>query len=110
DLNTTDMHPFIHPLSVAVDPVWEARSDFAIFKGFAESFSRVAAGVLGEVEDIVLTPVMHDTRSELGQPFGGTDWRHGGVDPVPGKEMPAATVVKRDYTAIASKFKSLGPL
>ena len=24
DLNTSDMHPFIHPLSAAVDPVWEA--------------------------------------------------------------------------------------
>jgi nitrate reductase alpha subunit len=23
DLNTSDMHPFIHPLSAAVDPVWE---------------------------------------------------------------------------------------
>ncbi len=110
DLNTTDMHPFIHPLSVALDPVWEARSDFSIFKGFAEAFSSVAQGVLGEVEDIVLTPSLHDTPSELGQPFGGTDWRHDGADLVPGKSMPAMTVVKRDYTAIADKFKSLGPL
>ena len=23
DLNTSDMHPFIHPLSAAIDPVWE---------------------------------------------------------------------------------------
>ena len=23
DLNTSDMHPFIHPLSAAVDPAWE---------------------------------------------------------------------------------------
>ena len=27
DLNTSYMHPFIHPLSAAVDPAWEARSD-----------------------------------------------------------------------------------
>jgi len=110
DLNTSDMHPFIHPLCSAVDPVWESRSDFAIFKGFAENFSRVAQGVLGEVEDIVLTPLMHDSPSELAQPFSGKDWRHGGSDPVPGKTMPQMTVVKRDYTAIAEKFKSLGPL
>ena len=32
DLNTTDMHPFIHPLSAAVDPVWESRSDWEIYK------------------------------------------------------------------------------
>ncbi|HET6786715.1 MAG TPA: molybdopterin-dependent oxidoreductase, partial [Aquabacterium sp.] len=28
DLNTSDMHPFIHPLSAAVDPVWQSRSDW----------------------------------------------------------------------------------
>ena len=33
DLNTSDMHPFIHPLSAAVDPAWEARSDWEIYKG-----------------------------------------------------------------------------
>ena len=33
DLNTSDMHPFIHPLTAAVDPVWEARSDWEIYKG-----------------------------------------------------------------------------
>ena len=36
DLNTSDMHPFIHPLSAAVDPVWESRSDWEIFKGIAK--------------------------------------------------------------------------
>ena len=24
DMNTSDMHPFIHPLSAAVDPAWES--------------------------------------------------------------------------------------
>jgi nitrate reductase alpha subunit len=28
DLNTSDMHPFIHPLSAAVDPAWQSRSDW----------------------------------------------------------------------------------
>ncbi|MCL4764928.1 MAG: nitrate reductase subunit alpha [Hyphomicrobiaceae bacterium] len=109
DLNTSDMHPFIHPLTNAVDPVWEARSDFAIFKGFAECFTQVAGGVLGEEEDIVLTPAMHDSPGELAQPFGGTDWRRGG-EAVPGRTMPAITIVNRDYTAIDQKFKSVGPL
>ncbi|ECM2034399.1 molybdopterin-dependent oxidoreductase, partial [Salmonella enterica subsp. enterica serovar Typhimurium] len=27
DMNTSDMHPFIHPLSAAVDPAWESKSD-----------------------------------------------------------------------------------
>ena len=39
DLNTTDMHPFIHPLTAAIDPVWESRSDWNIFRGIAEAFS-----------------------------------------------------------------------
>ena len=44
DLNTTDMHPFIHPLSTAVDPVWESRSDWDIYKGIARKFSEVRRG------------------------------------------------------------------
>ena len=40
DLNTSDMHPFIHPLSAAVDPAWEARSDWEIYKGIAQEVLR----------------------------------------------------------------------
>ncbi len=47
DLNTSDMHPFIHPLSTAVDPAWQARSDWEIYKGFAKTFSEVCVGHLG---------------------------------------------------------------
>ena len=32
DLNTSDMHPFIHPLQAAVDPAYESKSDWEIFK------------------------------------------------------------------------------
>ena len=35
DLNTSDMHPFIHPLTAAVDPAWESRTDWDIYKGIA---------------------------------------------------------------------------
>ena len=50
DLNTSDMHPFIHPLSAAVDPVWESRSDWEIYKGIAKKFSEVCVGHLGRRE------------------------------------------------------------
>ena len=56
DLNTSDMHPFIHPLTSAVDPAWEARSDWEIYKGIAKAFSRVAPEVLGVEKDVVLNP------------------------------------------------------
>ena len=47
DLNTSDMHPFIHPLSAAVDPAWESRTDWDIFKGIAKAFSETCPGHLG---------------------------------------------------------------
>jgi len=68
DLSTTDMHPFIHPLTGAVDPPWECRSDWEIFKGFAKAFSKTSEGHLGVEKDVVLVPLMHDSPGELGQP------------------------------------------
>ena len=110
DLNTSDMHPFIHPLSAAVDPVWESRSDWEIYKGIARKFSEVAKGHPGVARDVVLTPIMHDTPAELAQPFDVSDWKHGDCEPIPGKTMPSVTVVERDYPATFAKFTSLGPL
>jgi nitrate reductase alpha subunit len=75
DLNTSDMHPFIHPLSTAVDPAWQARSDWEIYKGFAKKFSEVCVGHLGVEKEVVLTPLMHDTPGELAQPFDVKDWK-----------------------------------
>ena len=97
DLNTSDMHPFIHPLSAAVDPAWESRTDWAIFKGIAKRFSRCRQGHLGVEQDVVLTPLMHDSPGELGQTHLVRDWKKGEVEPIPGKTMPAVTVVERDY-------------
>ena len=69
DLNTSDMHPFIHPLSAATDPAWEARSDWDIYKGIAEKFSEVCEGHLGVEKDLVTVPLQHDTPGELAQPY-----------------------------------------
>jgi len=110
DLNTSDMHPFIHPLSKAVDPAWEARSDWDIFRGIAKRFSEVCVGHLGVEKDVVLTPIMHDTPGELAQPFEPKDWKKGECAAVPGKTMPAVTVVERDYPNTYKKFTALGPL
>ena len=110
DLNTSDMHPFIHPLSEAVQPLWQAKSDWEIYKGFAKKISEIGKDYLGVQQDLVLTPLMHDTPQELGQPFDPRDWKKGECEPVPGKTMPAMTVVERDYGAIYDKFTSIGPL
>ncbi len=110
DLNTSDMHPFIHPLSKAVDPAWEARSDWEIFKGIAHTVSQLAPGVLGVERDLVLVPTLHDTPNEIAMPYGVTDWKKGQCDLIPGKTAPSMVVVERDYPNLYKKFSSLGPL
>ena len=110
DLNTSDMHPFIHPLSAAVDPAWEARSDWDIYKGIAKAFSDVAPEVLGRETDVVLTPMLHDTAGELAQPYDVKDWKRGETAAVPGITMASVSVVERDYPNLYARFTSLGPL
>ncbi len=110
DLNTSDMHPFIHPLSKAVDPVWEARSDWDIFKGIAKAFSKVVPGHLGVEKDLVTVPILHDTPAEIAQPFGVKQWWKGECDLIPGKTAPNMVVVERDYPNTYHRFTSLGPL
>ena len=109
DLNTSDMHPFIHPLSKAIDPVWQSRSDWDIYKGFAKKFSELSSGHLGVEKEIVLTPIQHDTPGELAQK-DVKEWRKGECDLIPGVTAPAMKVVERDYPATYERFTSLGPL
>jgi len=110
DLNTSDMHPFIHPLSAAVDPVWEARSDWETYKAIARRFSELAEGHLGVERDVVLVPIQHDTAAELAQPFEVRDWKHRECELVPGVTAPQIAVVERDYPNTYRRFTALGPL
>jgi nitrate reductase alpha subunit len=111
DLSSTDMHPYVHSFSPAVDPPWQARTDFDTFKALAEKLSELAVGHLGVRKDLVASPLQHDTPGEIAQPGGVVlGWKRGDCDPVPGKTMPNLTVVERDYTAIGAKFAALGPL
>ncbi|MBB6033233.1 nitrate reductase subunit alpha [Phytomonospora endophytica] len=111
DLNTTDMHPFVHAFNPAIDPPFESRTDFDAFHAVARRFSELAGPRLGVRRDVVAVPLQHDTPGETAQP-GGTvrDWRTGEVEPVPGKTMPNFVVVERDYGAVADKMAALGPL
>jgi len=110
DLNTSDMHPFIHPLSKAVDAAWESRSDWDIYKGIAKEFSKLCVGHLGTETDLVTLPMQHDSPGELAQPLIVQDWKKGECEPVPGKTMPALIEVERNYPDTYKKFTSLGPL
>ncbi|GIX14167.1 MAG: hypothetical protein KatS3mg118_2126 [Paracoccaceae bacterium] len=47
------------------------------------------------------SPILHDTPSEIAQPYDVRDWKKGEVEPIPGRTMAQIAVVERDYTAIA---------
>jgi nitrate reductase alpha subunit len=110
DLNTTDMHTFVHPLSAAVDPVWESKSDWETYKAIAKRFSELAEGHLGVERDLVLSPIKHDTPGELAQPLDVKDWKKGECEPIPGVTAPQVSVVERDYPNTYKRFTALGPL
>jgi nitrate reductase alpha subunit len=108
DLNSTDLHSFIHPLSAAVAPVWESKTDWNIFRDLAKATSEIAKKYLPEtVKDIVCMPLAHDTADEITQPRV-KDWYLGETEAVPGKSMHKLAVVDRDYTKIYEKFITLG--
>ncbi|MGR3661410.1 MAG: nitrate reductase subunit alpha [Paracoccaceae bacterium] len=109
DLNTSDMHPFIHPLQAAVDPAYESRSDWDIFKSIAKKFSEVAPEILGVETDVVQLPILHDTPAEIAQDQV-KDWKLGECDLIPGKTAPNFIAVERDYPNLYKKFTSIGPL
>ncbi|MCP5464636.1 MAG: nitrate reductase subunit alpha [Deltaproteobacteria bacterium] len=110
DLNSTDMHSFIHPLAKAVEPCWESKSDWAIFKSIAKKTSELAKKHLpNPVTDVMNVPLMHDTPDEIAQPKM-QDWSKGECEPIPGKTMHKIACVERDYTKIYDKYVSFGPL
>jgi nitrate reductase alpha subunit len=109
DLNSTDMHSFIHPLSAAIAPVWEAKSDWDIFRELARVTSNLASVHLSEEQiDVVASPLAHDSKDEISQPTV-QDWYIGECEAVPGRTMHKLAIVKREYSKIYEKFVSLGP-
>ena len=109
DLNTSDMHPFIHPLQAAVDPAYESKSDWEIFKSIAKKFSEVAPEILGEETDVVALPILHDTPAEIAQDQV-KDWKKGECELIPGKTAPNYIAVERNYPALYDRFVALGPM
>ncbi len=108
DMNSTDMHSFIHPLSAAIAPVWESKTDWDIFKSLAMKTSEIARKHMPiEQKDIITAPLAHDTSGEIAQPVI-KDWYYGECDAIPGKTMHNIGIVKRDYKNLYNKYISLG--
>ncbi len=109
DLNSTDLHSFVHPLSAAVPPCWESKSDWEIFKQLAKRISELAATHLpATVKDLVVTALGHDTPAEVAQ-TSVKEWYKGECEAIPGVSMPGMTVVERDYVNLYNRYISLGP-
>ncbi len=108
DLNTTDLHSYIHPLGEAVPPSWESKTDWQIFREIARVTSEMATKHFAEpVTEIVNVPLGHDTIAEISQ-SEIKDWYKGECEPIPGKTMHNIVTVRRDYTKIYEKYISLG--
>ncbi|OGO32329.1 MAG: nitrate reductase subunit alpha [Chloroflexi bacterium RBG_16_56_11] len=110
DLSSTDLHTYIHPLSRAVPPCWESKSDWDIFKSIARKVSELAPPHFpGPVKEIVCQPLQHDSADEIAQAHI-RDWTRGEYEPVPGKTMPHLRLVERNYRDLYQRFISFGPL
>ena len=111
DLNTTDMHPFVHSFNPAIAPPWQTRTDWDAWQTIAEKFSELAATHLGVRKDVVAVPLTHDTPDAMANPHGVVrDWKKGECEPIPGVTMPKLVEVERDYGAVFEKMNALGPL
>lgn len=110
DLSSTDMHPFIHPFTAAVNPPWEARDNWSMFDLISRTFSTLAEKHLGVRKDLVATALEHDQADEIAQPFGEVrDWSKGECEPVPGKTMFNLHVIERNYADMHRMYSALGP-
>ena len=111
DLSSTDMHPFVHPFQAAVDPLWEAKTDWDIFKTLAKKVSEVAKEAdVKPYHDVVAMPIQHDSEGETAQPGGRIrDWSKGECEPIPGKTMPGLIETELDFTKVYEKWIALGP-
>ena len=96
DLNTTDMHPFVHSFNPAISPPWQSKTDWEAWKAIAKKFSELAVDHLGTRRDVVAKPLWHDTPEAMATVHGVVkDWRTGECEPVPGRTMPVLAVVEQ---------------
>ncbi len=107
DLSSTDMHPFIHAFTPAINPPWQTRTDFDLFGALAEKFSEYAREHLGVRRDVVASPLQHDTPDAMATPHGTV---RDDLPLIPGQTMAKLIVVERDYGNLYEKWRALGPL
>jgi nitrate reductase alpha subunit len=113
DINTTELHSFIHPMGAAVPPNWESKSDWDAFKVMSVQFTKHAKKHLPTpLKEVITAPLMHDSPGEIAQPAldGIKHWYKGECEAIPGKTMPSISIIERDYANVDKQYTALGPL
>ena len=113
DINTTELHSFLHPMGAAVRPNWEAKSDWDAYKFLSVKFAEIAKKHFPKpVKEVVSFPLGHDTPGEIAQPAlnGVQDWKKGECEIIPGKTTQGLTVIARDFANVDKQYVSVGPL
>ena len=87
DLNTTDMHPFIHSFNPAIAPPWQTRTDWDAFQTIARDVQRARRepprrphGTSWPCRCCTTPPTRWRTRTAW-----CADWKAGECEPVPGR-------------------------
>ncbi len=113
DINTTDLHSYIHPMGAAVAPCWEAKSDWDAFYFISKKFQDLAKKHFPQpVREIMSAPLGHDSPGEITQPCLSNkveDWKKGDCEFIPGVTGPSLSIVTRDFANVHNRYKSLGP-
>lgn len=110
DISSTDMHPFVHPFNAAISPPWQSKSDWNSFREISKVFSELAEKHLPKTDELLMTPLGHDSIGEIAQPLGKIkDWRKGEVEAIPGKTMPNFQIITRDFPNVYQMMTTIGP-
>src|SRR5699024_5890933 len=87
-----------------------AKSDWNTFREISKTFSDLAEKHLPKTDELMMTPLAHDTPKEIAQSYGKIkDWRKGEVEAIPGKTMPNFQIVTRDYCNVYQMMTTVGP-
>ena len=104
------MHPYVHTFNAAINPPWDARTDFELFQDLSAYVSKMAEVHLPEpMQDVIASPLTHDSPDELLTPHGRVAPREE-IGWVPGVNMPKLIPVVRDYRTISDRYNTVGPL
>ena len=113
DLSSTDMHPYVHAVHPRDRPAVGGEERLRLLHAAGPNAISHPGQGHGSTPAATSSPSRCSTTrpARSAQPGGHVpDWRGTDLPAVPGKNLPALMVVERDYTAIADKLTTVGPL